>query len=233
MRAATGIAAHLGPLLCERGFARPASWSTQSWRERASAAFAAVKRASPPRLKRVYYRSVAPGTARRLARSTMLPPYVWPETRAFALPSDQHGWVRINLQGREAQGSVPPGDFEATLSEVEAFCQSLEDETGRPLVGRVIRTVDGTREAASSLLPDLVVHWTDAALASPLRVKGSQLTFSPIGQKFTGQHALDGFCLSRGTDLLLAGDTVKASDLGGIIAAAATKAPSRQAHATG
>ena len=29
----------------------------------------------------------------------------WSQTRAFALPSDQHGWVRINLRGREAQGA--------------------------------------------------------------------------------------------------------------------------------
>jgi predicted AlkP superfamily phosphohydrolase/phosphomutase len=188
-------------------------WRSQTWPDRARSAFATLKRRSPRALKALYYRRVSPSTVRRLAQTTMLPVYDWRRTRAFALPSDQHGWVRINLEGREASGAVRPADYEATCEELAAAAASLRDADGRPLTERVIRTSRTVDDAMRSPLPDVVVHWSDAALASPLRIAGSRIVAHPIGRKFTGQHALDGFCVWRGPAASDTSETIPATDL--------------------
>ena len=60
--------------------------------------------------------------------------------------------------------------------------------------------------------PDLIINWEEAALFSPLRIKGSQVESRTIGQKFTGQHGLEGFGILRGP-WPLNGDTLLAKDL--------------------
>ena len=216
MRPATGIAAFLGPILIERGFATPAPWRSQSSRERLFSAFAAVKRNSPAPLKKLYYHVIPPTTTRRLAQPTMMPAYDWRETRAFALPSDQHGWIRINLAGREAAGIVPPAAYDATCRELEALLADLKDDAGRRLVTRTVRTALDPGSAMSAL-PDLVAHWADTALVSPLSIQGSRIVASTIGRKFTSQHALEGFCLWRGRKALASGP-VQATELHRLIA---------------
>jgi predicted AlkP superfamily phosphohydrolase/phosphomutase len=198
MRAATGIAGFLTPLLVEAGLASVSGWRRQSWRERAVSMFAGLKRRSPAALKRLYYRSISTATTRRWARTTMLPAYDWSATRAFSLPTDQHGWVRVNLRGREARGIVDAGDYQPTLDEIEELMRSLVDVDGRQLVIGVRRTAVDWAAAVRSELPDLVVHWGDAALASPVAIRGFRTTGRTIGRKFTGQHAFEGFCLWRG-----------------------------------
>ncbi|HEX7295016.1 MAG TPA: alkaline phosphatase family protein, partial [Pyrinomonadaceae bacterium] len=86
MRAALGFPAFLGPLLCERGFSRLATWNSQSWTSRTTSAFAAVKRNAPAPVKQLYYSIAPPTTTYKFARPTMLPPYDWQNTRAFSLP---------------------------------------------------------------------------------------------------------------------------------------------------
>ena len=62
----------------------------------------------------------------------------------------------------------------------------------------ITRTAANAESALSNPLPDLVVHWQDAAFASPLKIKDSQVLVEPVGEKFTGQHASEGFCIYRG-----------------------------------
>ena len=61
-------------------------------------------------------------------------------------------------------------------------------------------------------LPDLIVHWDDAAFELPLRIGDSSLAALPAGLKFTGQHALEGFCIVK-TDGAIAGDTIRVEEL--------------------
>ena len=211
MRPATGVVTLLGPLLCEQGFSRLSDWTRQSGRERLLSMFAAMKRHSPSALKSLYYRTVPQAATRRLARPTLLPAYDWAATRAFAWPSDQHGWIRVNLKGREAAGTVEPDDYDATCDELEAFLLSLTDAADRPLVQEVVRPASRVEEAAGSTLPDLVVHWADPAYASSLKIAGSRLVAHTVAPYITGQHTLDGFCISRGLDTDRAGDGVMQS----------------------
>lgn len=207
MRPTAGVAAFLQPLLCEKGFARLADWKTQSWAERARSLIAAVKRHTPEALKKLYYNALTPNATKYLARPTMLPAYDWARTRAFSLPTDQHGWIRINLQGREREGIVSPEHYDDTCRQLEELMRSLSGEDGRSLVRQVIRTAANSEEARSSRLPDLVVHWADSAFATSSRIKGSEVKIQTIGKKFTGQHAPEGFCILSGrSDLYDTGD---------------------------
>ena len=85
---------------------------------------------------------------------------------------------------------------------------------GRTLVHDVLRTVVAAADAQSLSLPDLVVHWENAAFESPLEIKGSRVNIQPIGTKFTGQHSLDGFCIMRGVNEFQGTDCVRVSELG-------------------
>jgi predicted AlkP superfamily phosphohydrolase/phosphomutase len=212
MRPARGLPDFLAPLLCELGLSREAGFATLSWAQRTSMLFAAAKRRAPAPLKRLYHRRLPPGVSRRLARPTMLPSYDWTRTRAFALPTDQHGWIRVNLVGREAAGCVPPERYEEVCAEVEEALRALMTEDGRPLVRDVLRTAEGPREALTQLLPDLVVHWHDSAFDLPARVGSLTLHAHPAARGQTGQHAPEGFCVWKGPRALAA-ETIFAGEL--------------------
>jgi predicted AlkP superfamily phosphohydrolase/phosphomutase len=198
MRPTHGIPTLLDPLLRAAGFARGGAWRTQSWPERARSVFAAAKRRAPARLKTLYYRAMSRGIARRLAQTTMLARYDWEHTRAFALPSDQHGWIRVNLAGREARGIVPPERYATTCGQLVDLLSSLTTDDGRPVVREVVQPGRAHGGAPPRRLPDLVVHWHDAAFDDPVRLRQPSIIARPTGTKFSGQHAPDGFCLTRG-----------------------------------
>lgn len=196
MQPALGAPSFLAPLLCEMGFAEFANWNNQSWPDRARAFMAAIKRHTPVGLKKLYYRILTPTTTQRLARPTILPTYDWSRTRAFALPTDQHGWIRINLKGREARGIVEPEQYEEICHQLEARLRNLRSENGQPLVREVIRTSERVGDALGRRIPDLVVHWDDAVFTST-RIKGSRVSTEVLGKKFVGQHSLEGFCILK------------------------------------
>ena len=81
---------------------------------------AAARGLAPPLLKTLYHRLVpAPMVARIAGPPDAMPPYDWSRTTAFPLPTDQHGWIRINLSGRERLGIVPPEAYEQACAELE------------------------------------------------------------------------------------------------------------------
>jgi predicted AlkP superfamily phosphohydrolase/phosphomutase len=197
MQPARGAPAFLAPLLCELGFARFGEWENQGWRDRARGFMAKVKKRTPAGLKKLYYKTLPATATHRLALPTMLPLYDWSKTRAFALPTDQHGWIRINLIGRESEGIVPANLYEDTCAELERVLKDLKSENGSPLVREIFRTADHVDDALNQRIPDLVVHWEDAVFESPLRIKGSAVDVEPAGLKYVGQHSLEGFCVLR------------------------------------
>jgi predicted AlkP superfamily phosphohydrolase/phosphomutase len=207
MRPALGFPAFLAPLLCERGFSRLANWRSQSWTKRALSLLAATKRHTPDELKKLYYRLTPTVATHKLARPTMLPAYDWANTRAFSLPTDQYGWIRINLLGREAPGSVPLDQYDETCGELKDLLLGLD----------VVRTAANAESALSNPIPDLVVHWHDTAFAWPVRIRGSKVSVEPVGKKSTGQHASEGFCIYRGANAQDPGSVVAAKDLSRLI----------------
>jgi predicted AlkP superfamily phosphohydrolase/phosphomutase len=147
----------------------------------------------------------------------MMPAYDWNHTRAFSLPSDQHGWIRINLRGREWGGIVPVVQYEGLCRELEQLVRSLTTEDGKLLARKVIRTAVLGEDALASRLPDLVVHWEDEVFAAPLRIKGSSVVSQPVGRKYNGQHAPKGFLILKGATDLHTGDSIRAEDIHRVI----------------
>ncbi len=214
MQPTLGIAAFLAPLLLETNWARLAGWSSKSWRERALSLFAKFKRHAPAGLKKMYYKTLPRTATLHLAQPTMLPTYDWTRTRAFSLPSDQHGWIRLNLAGREAKGIVQPQEYEETCRELRQMLLDLVTEDGRRIVRDCLITSQSYEDALTQPLPDLIVHYEDAAFDPRMRIKGMSFEPEAIGQKFTGQHAPEGFLIAAGQQgILTDAPVVAAKDL--------------------
>lgn len=91
----------------------------------------------------------------------------WSRTRAFALPSDHDGYVRLNVRGRERDGIVDPGDVDALIEEIRDGLRSFTDHDGASCVAGVDRVEDLVgRGARSDQLPDLIVSWTERPVLS-------------------------------------------------------------------
>lgn len=125
----------------------------------------------------------------------------WSRTRAFTLPTDLEGCIRINLKGREPEGIVEPGaEYDALCRELRSELEALTNpDTGAAAVRHVwIRNeiFPGERQEH---LPDVIVTWNDAApfttLSSPRigRVEGETADLRP------GTHSPYGFLLAGGT----------------------------------
>jgi predicted AlkP superfamily phosphohydrolase/phosphomutase len=213
MRPTHGAPALLGPWLCELGFSRFGDWGTQSWRNRARGLMARMKKLSPAGLKKLYYKILPATATHRLAMPTMLPLYDWSQTRAFALPTDQHGWIRINLIGRESQGIVPAGQYQDICSDLEERLRDLKSEDGAPLVRDIIRTADHVEDALNQRIPDIVIHWEDKVFESPLRIKESAVDVETVGKKYSGQHSLEGFCILRSEIDLVDAEVLSSKEL--------------------
>jgi predicted AlkP superfamily phosphohydrolase/phosphomutase len=198
MRAARGIPTILGPLLEAHGFAVRKTWRERSGREHVERALTAIKRIVPGSAKRLYRRWTPERVVSQLTQPSMpMPAYDWSRTTAFALPTDQHGWVRVNLRGRESRGCVEPGQYTSVCQRIDELLRAARDVDGQPIVRAVVRTAADARAAAASMLPDLIVHWTDATFGSPLRLGEPRLTAIPVGRQLTGQHSFRGFYVIR------------------------------------
>ena len=219
MRHARGLPAFLSTLLCATSHSQLAGWGAQSWTERALSLFALAKRRAPSGLKKLYHSRMPQNVSHKLAQPTMIPSYDWRRTRAFALPSDQHGWIRINLMGREKRGCVPSERYHETCLEIEEALRAFRAEDGRPLVRDVIRTAKSAEDSLSQSIPDLIVHWDDAAFELPMRARGLLLEAHPAATGITGQHAPEGFLITSGLKDFQA-ETVPATELHKIICAA-------------
>jgi predicted AlkP superfamily phosphohydrolase/phosphomutase len=124
----------------------------------------------------------------------------WARTRAFAVPNgDSVGAIRINLRGREPDGTVRPDEYDAVCRDLtDAFYELRDPESGRPVVRLVTKSREVCHGPYLDRLPDLTVLWNAerpwAALESPrfgrLRVSNQDVR--------TGGHTPTGFVIVRG-----------------------------------
>lgn len=134
----------------------------------------------------------------------------WKVTRAFPLPMDHAGYVRINLRGREPAGIVEPGaEYDALCDQIASGFLGFRDAaTARPIARRVHRVADLAPETAPARhrLPDLVVEWDDVAPGSATVIRSDrhgELRWStarlPSGR--AGNHRPGGWFIAAGPDL--------------------------------
>ncbi|HSE87964.1 MAG TPA: alkaline phosphatase family protein [Candidatus Binatia bacterium] len=124
----------------------------------------------------------------------------WAKTRAFTLPTDLEGCIRINLKGREPLGIVEPGqEYKELCEEIRARLVELTNPAdGAPAIRQVWIRNEVFPGERQEQLPDLIVTWNDAApftsVASPRFgcIEGDTADPRP------GTHSPYGFLLAAG-----------------------------------
>jgi predicted AlkP superfamily phosphohydrolase/phosphomutase len=124
----------------------------------------------------------------------------WNRTRAYWLPTDLEGCIRVNLKGREPQGTVAPGaEYEQVLAELATELGALRDaQTGRPIVREIIRTDRDFPGQRAAYLPDLIVRWDDSAPIMAARSPRVGTVSSPSPDNRPGTHRGPGFIVASG-----------------------------------
>jgi predicted AlkP superfamily phosphohydrolase/phosphomutase len=131
----------------------------------------------------------------------------WSKTRALSLTGDVHGYVRINLRGREALGIVEPGEqYDLVCAEIADGLKTFVDsDTGEAVVAEVVRIDElfppgGRRDA----LPDLIVRWAPSPCADTRSIESPRFGTiawptpgkNPNGR--SGNHTAEGFLFAAG-----------------------------------
>ena len=153
MRAKQGVPTILDPLLRALGLATGRDAGARSWPERARHAFVTGKRLAPAPVKRLYHRLAPRALTRRVEHQGFGLDYDWSRTVAFPMPSDQHGWIRLNLAGREAQGILEPGRYGEVCARLEGLLEGLRTVDGQRVVKDVRRL--GGNGTATAARPEL------------------------------------------------------------------------------
>ena len=151
-----------------------------------------VRAAVPARVRMAVTRALPDSFALEIAGRLFMRGVDWGKTRAFALPSDHDGFIRLNLRHRERDGIVDPGDAGGLVDEIADGLRSFTDPDGQPCVAAVDRATDlvGTG-ARSDQLPDLVVRWTTRpalALKGVTSPRYGDVTRQGLGLGRSGNH---------------------------------------------
>ncbi len=129
----------------------------------------------------------------------------WEATKAFAMFSDLHGYIRINLNGREAAGIVAPGaEFDQLCEQItEGLYSFIDADTGEKLVEKIISgPALYPRGTKQSYLPDLIVRWNDQPAAEHRQLKSP--LFGTIDWPAPGSHPSGRSGNHRGKGFLIA-----------------------------
>jgi predicted AlkP superfamily phosphohydrolase/phosphomutase len=119
-----------------------------------------LRAAIPSSLRAAIARALPSGAVHELAARLYLRGVEWSRTRAIALPGEQNGYVRLNVQGRERDGIVAPDEAAELLDRLADGLGTFRDDDGQEAVAAVNRPDVGDGRGAA-LLPDLVVRWAD------------------------------------------------------------------------
>ena len=124
-------------------------------------------------------------------------------TRAFCLPTDLQGYIRINLRGREPDGVVPESEYDSVCRELEAELLAMRHrEDGAPVVREVVRVRDAFKGAFTEELPDLSVVWNTEHIVTDVESPGCGLMQrKPDLSAGGGNHRGVGFVLVYGSNV--------------------------------
>lgn len=123
----------------------------------------------------------------------------WKDMQAFALPSFYDGLIRLNVKGREANGSVSPEQYDVVCQEiVRELEQCIDPRTSGQAVRKIVLTHPGEPMSVHETEADIIVLWQDSPLA--LQTADSDL-IGPFPYRRPGGHTGGlGTCLWSGQD---------------------------------
>jgi Type I phosphodiesterase / nucleotide pyrophosphatase len=158
-----------------------------------------VRAAVPPGLRRQVARLLPDRAALGLAARMLTAGNDWSRTRAFSVPNDPGGGIRLNLRGRERDGIVDPGAAEELIEEVIDGLGSFADADGVPSIERAQRLSELEPVGpALPMLPDLIVSWRGdrAAPTAPAHSpRFGTVERHGIGSGRSGNHAAGAWAL--------------------------------------
>lgn len=139
------------------------------------------------------------------------------ETIAFPLQSDNHGYWRLLVKGRDAQGTLDEAEAQSIRQRFGEILTGFRSPNGEPLVNDVLfpSMGDGTR---SHLLPDVVAAWNpEIQQVSEAHHPTAGIIRGTPDAARTGNHTFRGFYSFNGRQLDDAMRPKHVSDLAGFI----------------
>ena len=88
----------------------------------------------------------------------------WARTRAWGW-GGYYARIFLNVQGREAQGVIPPQDYEAEREKLREKLLAVRDPQGRPMANKVHRPEE-LYDQCQGDIPDLMVYFDDLSWRS-------------------------------------------------------------------
>ena len=124
----------------------------------------------------------------------------WKRSRAFCVPNDYSGAIRVNLRGREPNGVVTPGaEYNAVCDQItEALLELVHVQTNSPVVREVVKTKEVYAGEHLASLPDLLVIWTSESLVTGVRSSRVGTIELDFPERRTGAHRPWGFLVACG-----------------------------------
>jgi predicted AlkP superfamily phosphohydrolase/phosphomutase len=194
---------HLLPKVLERLGYTNAGAQTDGGGTKSRSLAARLKDALPPQARRWVADHMPRSLRERVGAHLQSAHIDWSRTRAFTLPTDLEGYIRINLKEREPQGIVQPGaEYDALCADIRSSLLALKNPaTGRPAVEAVWLCHEVFAGQRQQQLPDLVVSWNDEAPIAALEGPGLERVEEPSPDPRTGTHSTRGFMLAHGSGI--------------------------------
>jgi len=124
----------------------------------------------------------------------------WSRTEVFAIPASYTGYLRVNLAGREPEGTVAPGEeYDLLLDRLVDDLEQLTDvDTGESVVESITRTADVFGSGPPERLPDLFVVCRPCSLPQRIEHPRATLTRRRGGDLRDNNHSRRGLVIAAG-----------------------------------
>jgi predicted AlkP superfamily phosphohydrolase/phosphomutase len=152
---------------------------------------------------------IFPRFREKLQSHVYFSPIVWSQSRAFATYDEfMARGIRINLKGREPEGTVLPGkDYEDLREELIQKIGLLQHpRTDESIVEKIYKREELFEGDYSHKAPDLIVDWNDKAFFSKkaqdkreAEIRDQKFKLTPILR--SGDHRSHGVFISKGVDI--------------------------------
>ena len=127
----------------------------------------------------------------------------WKYSKAFTVPTDFTGAIRINLNGREPSGQVNPGnEYDLTCEEIKkVFLELINPRTGSKAVKEVIKVRELYSGKYINDLPDIIIKWEGENPIESLYSVRIGTIQGELPDKRSGAHQTYGFIIANGKNI--------------------------------
>ncbi len=133
----------------------------------------------------------------------------WSKTKVFNLVADLQGYIRINLKGREKNGTVAEGEeYNKICAQLMEGLKTFKDpETDEPVIESIVKKDKlFVKNKGFDNLPDIIVNWKYKPVSNYKKIiseKYGELDWPMPGKNpdgRSGNHRFEGFLLAVGKD---------------------------------